>query len=213
MADNKSKRTKRVIEMAGQRFGRLSVIEESGRLEGQAAWMCQCDCGAVVVVRGSALRKRVTKSCGCLSLDMLRARSTTHNQASTREYAVWRAMLHRCFNPRATHFDSYGGRGITVCDEWRRDFSRFIADMGPRPVGGTLDRRDNNGNYTSDNCRWATRAEQANNKRSSHLITWNGETHTICEWATLIGVTKSALSQRLVKLHWTVERAMTTPQK
>ena len=163
-----------IKNIAGQRFGRLLVIGFSGTSwRHEAMWLCVCDCGTVLVIGGIGLRSRKTKSCGCLRREVLTAtilkatakHGHTRNYAQTSEYRAWRDAKSRCFNPKTIGYQNYGGRGITMCDRWRDNFEFFLADVGPRPHGLTLDRINNDGNYEPGNCRWATRKEQRKNQR------------------------------------------------
>jgi hypothetical protein len=168
----------RAIRMEGRQFGRLTVIAEAGRDQRKVTWLCSCDCGATVVVRGTVLRNGHTRSCGCLKRELTSRRFTgnktrrhhvvhghTTGRRASREYKSWAAMKQRCQNSNHEHYPYYGGRGITVCQRWLGSFENFLEDMGPRPEGRTLDRVDPNGHYEPDNCRWATPQEQRANRR------------------------------------------------
>ena len=155
----------RAIDLTGQRFERLTVIER--RQHGKVArWLCLCDCGAAKEFAHGNLRNGTSRSCGCLRADALRASKTTHGQRGEPEYAVWGTMKRRCHSPACADFKYYGARGISVCDRWRASFEAFIADMGKRPSDKhSIERVNNDGNYEPSNCVWATVAEQAKNRR------------------------------------------------
>jgi hypothetical protein len=155
------------LEITGQRFGRLAVIGFA-KIDGRrrAHWLCRCDCGNEVVVRGQSLRSGDTQSCGCLQQFANLKHGHRRSHSPSPEYISWCSMLTRCTNPKATGFANWGGRGITVCERWLHSFANFLADMGLKPSPDlSLDRIDNDGNYEPGNCRWATPEEQNNNQR------------------------------------------------
>lgn len=164
-----------VKDLTGQRFGRLTVIRRDGSSrQGLAAWLCRCDCGRECVVEGAMLRKGNTKSCGCLHSEAARERWTTHGQSDSRLNSIWQAMKQRCYNSSNKNYNRYGGRGITVCDEWLNDFKAFyIWAMANgydenAPYGQcTIDRIDNDKGYNPENCRWVDMKTQNNNKSNT----------------------------------------------
>ncbi len=185
--------------MIGQRFGRLVVTARDGRRV-----TCSCDCGKTIEAERGNVAYGRTRSCGCLQAEVAREngrRAAKHGHTSggkmSPEYLSWQAMNARCRNPAAENFAEYGGRGITVCGRWRESFAAFLADVGPRRPGTTLDRVQNDGNYEPGNVRWATPRQQAGNRRTSRLITIGGETACLTEWARRAGVSDHCILHRL----------------
>lgn len=214
---------KPLSDLVGSRWGRLTVVELAGRdASGRAVWRCACDCGGAAAISNGALRAGKRSGCaGCLNerVSAPRAKGSAcanfkHGGASrgahTKEYRSWEAMVRRCTLPSQSNYADYGGRGIAVCAEWRADFEAFLRDMGLAPSDShSIDRYPNvNGNYEPGNCRWATRAEQANNKRSSRVVSFNGREMTIREWADATGIAYGTLWRRIAVLRWSPERAI-----
>lgn len=201
-------------DIAGIPFGRLTPIAPI-RIQGRWCWQCQCECGSEKIVTEKNLVSHNSESCGCLKRDKLAARNITHGASvrgkMTREYKSWAAMKDRCCNLRCEDFPDYGGRGITVCERWLGEdgFSNFLADMGKRPPGHEIDRKDNYGNYEPGNCRWATRTEQTCNTRKNVFIEYRGERLTISQWSRRTGINYCTLYSR-VKAGWDVGRILTT---
>lgn len=199
----------------GDRFGLLVVLHEDMNRQGvRRRWICQCDCGGMRTVDGTALRLGQITSCGCLAKASRAARDrirmTTHGLSTTPEYGVWQAMRQRCTNPKTAGYKNYGGRGIVICSEWM-DFLTFLADMGPRPSPShSIERNDVNGPYADWNCRWATQGEQMKNTRVNVRLTHNGRTMIVAEWARDLGIRTDIIFARL-KLGWSVERTLTEP--
>jgi hypothetical protein len=191
--------------LTGQKFGKLTVQSLDGYSANSLAWKCLCECGKTTRVRGAHLKSGKIQSCSCLKKN----NAVKHGQAKSPTYNVWASMLARCGNPKNAAYSRYGGRGITVCERWR-DFQNFFADMGEAPSGLTLERTDNDLGYSPENCRWATRTEQARNRRSNTKLTLNGKTLTICEWEAECGISQDQISLRL-RRGWSIERALTVP--
>lgn len=199
--------SRKPIDLAGQQFGRWTVL----RYVGREMWLCRCECGKEREVIGSNLRNNGSLSCGCLARELTGVRATKHGGFGTPEYDAWHGMIQRCHNPNCKDYPRYGGRGIIVCDRWRRSFADFFADMGPRPSPvHSIDRERVNGNYEPGNCRWATVVVQQRNRRSNVVVNIDGREMTATEAAELFGLPKTAVFQRLAD-GWSVERTFKTP--
>lgn len=204
-------KSERYSWMIGKRFDFLTV-ESVERTNGRIVCHCVCKCGTRKNVRRDHLISGKTASCGCLRKITTYNRSTTHGMKNTRLYRCWRNMKTRCYNPGYIEFDRYGGRGISVCDEWQSflPFCLWALTHGYSEEL-SLDRIDNNGDYCPDNCRWATPKEQSLKRCTNVYITYNGTTKHISEWDKEIGASKSGRVRARLNAGWSVEKAVTTP--
>lgn len=194
------------LDLAGLRFGRLLVLAKAQKVgaRGRTFWRCECDCGKQAEVSGARLlaAEKPTRSCGCLrketSAAACRSRAT-HNLGGTRIYNIWRKMLLRCTDSSQQCWQNYGGRGISVCDEWAESPEQFLAWANANGYSDhlTIERIDNNGNYEPSNCRWATRLEQNRNRRSNFTVTVGDKTMCATEWAQESGVGRKAIANRI----------------
>jgi hypothetical protein len=198
------------IDLSGVRFGRLTAVERAGSIRRNPAWRCRCDCGNEIVARRFHLIRGSTKSCGCSRSDCAR-HGHARGVARTSEFRIWESMRSRCRNPMNTAYKHYGGRGITVCERWQT-FENFLADMGKRPLGKSLERVNNDGNYEKSNCRWASHKEQMRNRRTTKMIEWNGRTQSLVDWSDEIGISASVIHGR-IRRGWEIEAALTSPQR
>lgn len=198
-------------DLRGRQFHRLTVVGPTEhRVTNKRLWLCRCVCGNFTCSVADNLRSGATKSCGCWNTEVRRTQFLKHGESHrTPEYETWKRMTQRCYNPKNPKFSAYGGRGITVCRRWRHDFSAFLADMGRRPTGTTLDRINNEGPYSPKNCRWATLRQQARNRRDNRNLMYAGTTRCLREWAEVLQIPERVLRIRLQR-GWTVHEAMTT---
>lgn len=197
------------LNLVGQRFTRLLVIEECGRRNTFKLWRCICDCGKEVFVTTGHLRNGDTKSCGCFNRAQQKELHTKHGMSKTRLHGIWLNMRKRCYDETNNRFYRYGGRGITVCDDWKGSFENFRdwAISNGYSEGKSLDRIDNDGNYCPENCTWSDAKTQARNRRTSHLEYGK----TLSEWSEILGINYDLLQQRIVRDGLTLEQAVTKP--
>ena len=203
-----TKRPSHSRDITGFRSGDLEAIQYSHSDGRRAIWDVRCDCGKVIKLKASELLKAKQKSCGCRKLERIGAANTKHGKSKHLAYAVWASMKARCLRTTHPAYARYGGRGISVCERWH-SFELFLADMGIRPEGMTIDRIDMNGNYEPGNCRWETPTAQARNRRSSVFVEFAGERMTVSAWAERTGLERKTLEYR-IRIGWTPERALTT---
>ena len=190
----------RKMDITGNKYSKL-LVESFLKMDdkGEQYYNCVCDCGNASIVAMQHLKRGHTKSCG-------KCKQTTHPL-----YNTWYHLKNRCNNPKTINYHLYGGRGITVCDEWNNSFTTFLEDMGNKPTKQhSVERRNNELGYCKSNCYWDTKEEQQNNMRSNKLITYNNETYTISQWADVLNIEMPTLYSRL-KNNWTIERAFTEP--
>lgn len=203
------------IDLAGQRFGRLVVIEEAARANPRRRRVvARCDCGRQTIVLVERIRSGGTRSCGCLARETVANRSLRHGGTTgyslARWYRIWSNMMTRCNNEHNQAWKDYGGRGIKVCDRWR-DPKMFLEDMGEPPAGMTLDRYpDHDGNYEPGNCRWATWNQQARNRRDTVMVDCNGSRMALADACELIGSDYELVRTRM-KRGWPANDALTAP--
>lgn len=197
----------KTVNWIGKRFRWLVVLSRGRR----AHWLCRCDCGVEREFHHSNLKSGHTKSCGCRTIELKTAIWLRHGhnrkRGPTPTYRSWASMRQRCETKTAKSYADYGGAGIRVCERWKT-FDNFLADMGKRPPGTSIDRYPNNaGNYEPGNCRWATSKQQTRNRRNTRTLTVRGETLCVTDWAIKAGMSRSVLARRL-KSGWPPERAV-----
>lgn len=204
----------RFVDLTGQRFGRLTVVQRvedyiSPKGERKTVWLCCCDCGNTVPSMGCFLVSGKMKSCGCLRNERIKAQATVHGRCKTRLYRIWCGMKARCCNSKNSAYQRYGGRGITICDEWRNDFMTFHrwAMANGYQEGLSIDRINNDEGYNPENCQWATITQQNRNKRNLHYVTLNGETKAVAEWCEQYNLSQQTVHNRL-KYGWSPEEAL-----
>ena len=211
-----------IKDLTGMTFGRLKVLK---RLPDRilksnkkvTLWLCLCDCGNTKEVQGSNLKSGKTKSCGCLQKEKVVQFNLKHSNAkrngSTRLYRIWCGIKTRCTNKNHKDYKCYGGRGITLCQEWLEflPFKQWSEENGYNNKL-SIDRINNNGNYEPSNCRWIPHKEQMYNTRQNHYISFNNKTLTLHEWSLLTGIKETTILNR-IRRGWSIERALTTPTR
>jgi len=198
------------IDMIGKKFGKILVLEniENKTINDSSKVKCLCDCGNIKSIRSLLLRKGIYTDCGCVRI---RRNSFLKHEL----FVTWKDMNSRCYYPKAQYYKNYGGRGIKVCDRWRNKINgleNFINDMGDRPKGYSLDRKDNNKDYSPRNCRWATNTQQCRNRTNNRLFEYKGVSRSIAEWCEIYKIKYSSFYSRTVR-GWSIEKILETPIK
>lgn len=197
----------------GSIFGRLTVTAYSPSVNGSGKFAkCVCTCGVEKLIPVAWLGRN-TNSCGCLASETVKSTPVTHGMRYTRVYEIWSGLLKRCLNSSSKTFEFYGGRGIEVCERWK-SFENFYADMGNPPTDAhTIERKDVNGNYELENCVWASKLEQARNKRNNVKVLLNGKTYALSEACEIVGIGYKKVHARLAKCKWPIEKALSVDAK
>lgn len=195
-------------DISNKRFGRLVAVELVAQDDSwNDKYLCKCDCGNQTIVLKLSLKSGDTRSCGCLMREIF----TKHKACKDKTYIIWQGMKQRCFDKKSKNYSKYGGRGITMCKEWREDYLIFLKDMGEVPEGKSIERIDNNGNYEPSNCKWATIKEQARNKRNSLIINYKGQSKHLLDWCEELNLSYNLIRDRLRK-GWETDKAFETPK-
>ena len=198
------------IDLKDRVFGRLTVVKYEFSKNHKRYWLCKCECGNDKYIHTSVLTSGHTISCGCYKRENIKnGLRTKHKLRNTRLYRIWANMKTRCYNANDPHYERYGARGISICDEWRNNFKSFYdwAMSNGYEDNLTIDRVNNDGNYEPSNCRWATVKEQNQNKRTVKFLTYNGETKTIPEWTKDLNLGKETIRER-IKKGWSTEECL-----
>ena len=202
---------RKVSNLTDQTFERLVAIAHMGSNKYSGAiWLCYCSCGKFRIVSSVNLKRGNTQSCGCLHREISKKINTTHGMTHSSENKSWGGSIQRCTNPKNKKYKDYGARGITVCPEWRESFEAFYRDMGPKPSPQhSLGRRDNNGPYSKDNCKWETDIEQQNNTRVNKFLTYSNKTQTLVQWSRELNINRNTLASRLQRhKDWPMEKVL-----
>ncbi len=180
----------KIKDITNKKFGKLFILKFNGVDKNRhSLWLCKCDCGKEIIIKRPSLISGQTKSCGCLY--------NKHGMYKSREYVTWKDMMCRCYNKNHKKYKNYGGRGIQVCKKWH-NFKGFYEDMGNKPIGLTLDKINNDLDYSKENCRWADYYIQANNTTKNHFYNFNGKTQTIAQWSRETSIPYTTLRKRII---------------
>lgn len=202
-----------IIDLTGRKFSHLTVLErvESGR-PGLVIWKCQCDCGNITYVRSSNLKSGQVRSCGA-SEHLREWAYRTHSMSNTPLYRKWIGIRRRCYDPKCRSYGRYGGRGIKMCDEWRDSFEAFAKWVEATRTSDdlTIERIDYNGDYCPENCTWADRKAQANNRSYCRMFTYNGKTQNLTQWCEELNLEYKRVHNRIFQLNWSFEKAISAP--
>lgn len=195
--------------MVDQKIGRWTLVSLDHKdNRNKEIWNCICECGSVKLVRKDHIVRGASTSCGCYAKENTSRVKTTHGMSSSKTYKIWIEIIARCYNPSSSIYPHYGGRGISMCERWRGSFVNFLADMGERPVKKEIDRIDNNGNYEPTNCRWVSRKENVENRRTSLRYTNNGMTKTLMGWSEHLGIDYKTLFARIKIYKMDIDKAL-----
>lgn len=201
---------KRTFILAGAVFGRLTVLRRAPNAGRAVQWVCRCECGGEPIVRARLLVTGKTQSCGCLRKETTSQARRSHGMSESRTYRIWHHMKRRCTDEKHPKWLHYGGRGITLYQEWH-SFERFLEDMGEAPAGASIDRINNELGYWPGNCQWATQAQQTRNTRRTRRVEIDGETLCVMDWCARLGVVNAALAYSRINRGWDALKAVTTP--
>lgn len=203
----------KAIDISGMRFGHLTVIREVGREHKEIVWECKCDCGNIVHRKSYEIRHKLT-NCGCMTKDILREKNSRHGLYGTRIHRTYTNMKTRCYNPHYYLFKNYGGKGITICDEWLGENGlKNFADWSMKNGYSdklSIDRIDNSKGYSPENCRWVDMRTQQNNRTNNRILSCGGESHTMAEWSKISGIPYFAIQGRLSR-GWSEQDAVSRP--
>lgn len=195
----------RVNDLTGKVFNRLTVVGFAGIINKRYKWNCICDCGNTTTVEQYLLTSGGSKSCGCYRKEFSSLKAKTHGMSKTSTYRIWCSMKQRCIDKNCEAYARYGGRGITICNEWLESFENFLKDMGEKPKGRSLDRIDNDGHYCKENCRWATRKEQSRNYSRNINVLYDEVKYCLTDLCEKLGINFKWASQRLRKYKYPIE--------